>query len=73
MFLYNQFLNLLGHIQISQAPNRYEPCAAGEIDYKYIFNLLEELGYDGYIGLEYRPKIDTISSLGWIKEGGYQL
>lgn len=43
-------------MQIAQVPNRHEPDSAGEMDYSYIFQLLEELNYDGYIGLEYIPK-----------------
>jgi len=68
-----ELLPYTGHIQISQAPNRYEPSAPGEINYQYILNLLEELDYAGYIGLEYKPRVDTGSSFDWIKEWGYEL
>ena len=42
-------------MQIAQVPDRHEPDSAGEIDYSYIFDVLEREGYDGYIGLEYNP------------------
>lgn len=63
----------IGYIQVSQAPLRDEPSALGEINYRYIFSLLEELGYDGWIGLEYTPSGSTEESLKWIKEYGYKL
>lgn len=42
-------------MQIAQIPNRHEPDFPGELNYSYVFDLLEQLGYDGYIGLEYNP------------------
>ncbi|XP_050431354.1 putative hydroxypyruvate isomerase [Adelges cooleyi] len=57
-----------GHIQIAQVPKRNEPNTPGEIDYKYIFQLLEDLGYNGWIGLEYSPKDNTDSGLSWLRE-----
>lgn len=49
---------LSGHIQIAQVPGRNEPDGPGEINYNYVFNLLEKLGYQGHIGCEYRPRGD---------------
>lgn len=43
------------HIQIAQVPDRHEPDSPGEINFPYIFKLLEELGYHGYVGCEYKP------------------
>jgi hydroxypyruvate isomerase len=63
----------IGHIQVAQVPRRGHPASDGEINYKYIFRLLEELGYDGWIGLEYKPQGDTNSEFKWIKEMGYCL
>jgi len=60
-----------GHIQISQVPGRNEPNTDGEINYQYILQLLEEKKYDGYIGLEYKPKTSTKSSTEWISNWGY--
>lgn len=44
-----------GHIQVAQVPHRHEPNSTGEIDYQYVFNLLNSVGYDEFIGLEYVP------------------
>lgn len=45
-----------GHIQISQVPNRNEPNSEGEINYGYVFKLLQSCNYDGWIGCEYVPR-----------------
>lgn len=63
----------IGHIQIAQVPNRQEPDVDGELNWRYIFNLLEHLGYDKWIGCEYIPKGNTEDGLKWIKDFGYQL
>lgn len=55
----------VGHIQIAGVPGRNEP-DIGEINYPYLFDLLDELGYDGWIGCEYRPKGKTSDGLGWL-------
>ena len=55
------------HIQIAGTPGRHEP-DVGEINYPYLFDLLDEIGYDGWIGCEYRPKGDTVAGLGWAKK-----
>jgi len=68
-----ELLPFTGHIQISQAPNRFEPSAEGEINYQYILRLLEELNYEGFIGLEYKPKTSSTDSLTWITNWGYHL
>ena len=52
-----KFLFLTGHIQISQVPDRSEPDDNGEINYKYIFKLLQRLGYSQWIGCEYTPTL----------------
>jgi len=57
------------HVQVADSPGRGEP-GTGEIHYSYIFGVLEELGYDGYIGLEYNPTTErTEDSFAWIPEG----
>jgi hydroxypyruvate isomerase len=64
--------NLFGrypHIQIAGVPGRREP-DQGEINYAYLFDLLDELGYPGWIGCEYRPKSGTIAGLGWTRRWG---
>jgi hydroxypyruvate isomerase len=55
----------IGHIQISDVPGRHQP-GLGEINYPAIFATLEQLGYDGYIGLEYHPDGETDASLAWL-------
>jgi hydroxypyruvate isomerase len=55
----------IGHIQIADVPGRHEP-GTGEIDFPGLFAALEELGYPGYIGLEYRPSGESDASLAWL-------
>lgn len=64
---------VVGHVQISQAPGRSEPNAPGEINYSYVLKLIEELGYDDWIGLEYFPRGSARDSIAWIEEYGYTL
>ena len=63
----------LGHIQIAQVPDRHEPDSEGEINYPYVLKVIEESGYDGWIGLEYKAKNDTVRGLKWIEKFGYNL
>ncbi len=61
----------VGHIQIAGVPERHEP-DLGELDYTYLFSLLDALGYDGWVGCEYRPLRGmqaggTSAGLGWLK------
>ncbi len=56
----------IGHIQIAGVPERHEP-SVGEVHYPYLFDLIDALGYDGWIGCEYRPRADTSEGLSWIK------
>jgi hydroxypyruvate isomerase len=57
----------VGHIQIAGVPERHEP-DMGEINYPYLFRLMDELGYTGWVGCEYRPKGGTSAGLGWMKQ-----
>jgi hydroxypyruvate isomerase len=57
------------HVQIAGNPGRHEP-DIGEIHYPYLFDLFDEIGYEGWIGCEYRPKGDTLAGLGWAKKYG---
>ena len=50
------YLPIIGHIQISQVPHRNEPDADGEINYRYIFNMIRHSGYCGPVGAEYNQK-----------------
>jgi hydroxypyruvate isomerase len=58
----------IAHVQVADSPGRGEP-GSGEIHYPYLLGVLEELGYEGYVGLEYNPTTErTEESLGWIPE-----
>jgi hydroxypyruvate isomerase len=57
------------HVQIAGNPGRHEP-DIGEINYPFLFDLLDELGYSGWIGCEYRPKGETKVGLGWARRYG---
>ena len=57
------------HVQIAGNPGRHEP-DVGEINYPFLFDLLDELGYSGWIGCEYRPKGETRAGLGWARRYG---
>ena len=54
----------VGHIQIAGVPERHEP-DFGELNYPYMFELIDRLSYDGFIGCEYRPRGKTSDGLGW--------
>ncbi len=54
----------LRHLQIAGVPGRHEP-NVGEIHYPYLFDLLDELGYAGWVGCEYRPVGRTLDGLAW--------
>jgi hydroxypyruvate isomerase len=56
----------IGHIQIADVPGRHEP-GTGEINYTNLFRFIDEAGYDGFIGCEYRPATKTEEGLGWMK------
>merc|ERR1719347_2021731 len=67
-----ELLPYVGHIQVAQVPSRGEPDADGEVNYGYIFRLLDKLGYEGYVGLEYAPVSTTTDGLAWIKKMGLE-
>lgn len=56
----------IGHIQIAGVPSRNEP-DTGEINYPYIFQRLDQLGYDGWVGCEYNPRGDSWAGLSWLE------
>jgi hydroxypyruvate isomerase len=57
------------HVQIAGVPGRHEP-DNGEINYAYLLELLDRLGYDGWVGCEYRPAAATIEGLAWARPWG---
>jgi hydroxypyruvate isomerase len=58
------FLPITGHVQVAGVPGRHEP-DVGEINHAYLFDLLDGLGYAGWVGCEYRPRGRTEAGLGW--------
>jgi hydroxypyruvate isomerase len=60
---------LIGHVQIAGVPLRREP-DEGEVNYPEIFAALDRLGYDDFVGCEYRPRGRTEDGLGWAKPYG---
>ena len=58
-------LPLIGHIQIADVPARNEP-GTGELNWAFVFRRMDALGYDGWVGCEYRPAGDTVAGLGWM-------
>jgi hydroxypyruvate isomerase len=59
-----RYRGVYAHVQVAGVPGRNEP-DLGEINYPYLFNLLDELGYEGWVGCEYRPRGDTLEGLRW--------
>ena len=60
----------IAHVQIADAPSRAEP-GTGEINWSHVLGRLEELGYGGWVGCEYRPAGTTVGGLGWLDQLGY--
>jgi hydroxypyruvate isomerase len=60
------FADITGHVQIAGVPERHEP-DVGEINYPYLYELLDKTGYTGWIGCEYRPRGRTEDGLGWFQ------
>lgn len=56
----------IAHVQIADNPGRHEP-GSGEINHPYLFQSLDRLGYDGWVGAEYKPAAGTSEGLGWMK------
>jgi hydroxypyruvate isomerase len=62
-----RYFPLIRHVQIADVPGRHEP-GTGTQPIGEFLGELDRLGYDGFVGLEYRPLVDTASSLAWIRE-----
>lgn len=61
-----RFLSGVTHMQVAGVPDRHEP-DTGELAYPYLFDLVDRLGYPGWIGCEYRPRGTTRDGLGWLR------
>ncbi|MCA0239253.1 MAG: hydroxypyruvate isomerase [Proteobacteria bacterium] len=62
-----RLLPRIAHIQLADNPGRHEP-GSGEINYRYLFALLDRIGYRGWIGCEYKPAASTEAGLGWLQQ-----
>jgi hydroxypyruvate isomerase len=62
----SKYLNRIGHVQVADNPGRHEP-GTGEINYDFIFNHLDHIGYSGHVGCEYKPATSTEAGLGWLE------
>ncbi|HZV20811.1 MAG TPA: 2-oxo-tetronate isomerase [Hyphomicrobiales bacterium] len=57
---------IIGHVQVAGVPSRNEPDGE-ELNYPFLFGELDKLGYDGFVGCEYRPRGNTMDGLGWFR------
>lgn len=57
-------LDDIRHVQIAGVPERHEP-NIGEVNYPYLFQMMDRLGYQGYVGCEYNPRGMTQDGLDW--------
>lgn len=62
-----QMAPVIGHIQIAPVRDRHEPLM-GELDDRRIFKEIDAIGYQGYVGCEYRPAAGTREGLGWMSQ-----
>ncbi len=63
---YARLKDRIAHIQVADNPGRNEP-GTGEINYPFVLGEIDRLGYDGWIGCEYKPKAGTSEGLGWMQ------
>ncbi len=57
---------LVRHVQVASVPSRHEPDGE-ELNYAYLFGLLDALSYDGFVGCEYNPRAGTLAGLDWFR------
>jgi hydroxypyruvate isomerase len=60
--------DVIGHVQIAGVPDRAEPDDDNEVNVRAIFRTLDRIGYRGLVGLEYKPRGDTVGGLGWMRD-----
>jgi hydroxypyruvate isomerase len=63
-------LDLIRHFQIGGVPGRHEPDETQEINYTYVLDLIDRLGFEGWVGCEYHPRAGTVEGLGWARPWG---
>ncbi|WP_329165331.1 hydroxypyruvate isomerase family protein [Streptomyces sp. NBC_01717] len=57
----------VGHLQVAGVPDRHEP-DRGEVDFRHVLGVVDDLAFDGWIGCEYRPRAGTSEGLGWLND-----
>ena len=60
------YIDIIAHMQIAGTPGRHEP-DVGEVNYAFLFEEMDRLGYDGWVGCEYRPRGETVAGLNWFR------
>ncbi|MBZ9676958.1 hydroxypyruvate isomerase [Mesorhizobium sp. ES1-1] len=60
-------LGRIAHIQLADNPGRHEP-GTGEINFPFLFEHIDRIGYSGWVGAEYKPKAGTEAGLGWFRD-----
>jgi hydroxypyruvate isomerase len=63
-------LDIIRHFQIGGVPGRHEPDEAQEVNYRYLFDLIDGLGFEGWVGCEYHPRAGTVEGLRWARPWG---
>ncbi|WP_216829597.1 hydroxypyruvate isomerase family protein [Alkalihalobacterium elongatum] len=66
MLTFDKYKKYIGHVQIADVPGRHEP-GTGKMNYNHIFKSLDELKYEGFIGLEYTPIKESEASFTWMR------
>ena len=61
----------IGHMQLADNPGRHEP-GSGEINYMFLFEHMDRIGYNGHVGCEYNPASGTAAGLGWLQRARAQ-
>lgn len=56
----------IGHVQVAGVPDRHEP-DEGELNYTFLFDVLADIGYDGWVGCEYRPRAGRTDGFAWMR------
>ena len=69
MLFRSTYFDMTRYYQIANPPGRNEP-GCGEIDYAFLLNQLRDMGYQGYVGLEYNPSTTTDKPFAWIERMG---
>lgn len=61
---FRRLLPVVGHVQVASVPSRHEP-AGEELNFPFLFEMMDAAGYDGFVGCEYVPRTTTLDGLGW--------